>query len=185
MPPQRRIYLLQSDPAWAGVAERLAAEVAGIMGPLLIHMEHIGSTAIPGIHAKPIIDLMPVVASIDGAEPLQEPFEAAGFEWLGERGLPGRRFLRRDDPATGERQVNVHIYAEGNPEIKRHVAFRDYLRAHPDVAREYEAVKLDCAMRNPTDISGYIDCKDATCKQLESAAVAWCRVVSRCRAKLH
>ena len=149
--------------------------MATILGPLLLRVEHIGSTSIPGIHAKPVIDLMPIVRSVEAVDALQGAFEAAGFCWYGEYGLPGRRYLNRDDPRTGERLTNVHIYAQDNPEVERHLAFRDYLRAHPDVAQEYKAVKLACAAQHPTDISGYMDCKDAICKGIESAAVTWHR----------
>jgi GrpB-like predicted nucleotidyltransferase (UPF0157 family) len=175
VPPQRRVYLLPHDPEWAERAEQYGAEVAVILGPLLVRMEHIGSTSIPGIHAKPVIDLMPIVRSVEAVDTLQGAFEAAGFCWYGEYGLPGRRYLNRDDPETGERLTNVHIYAADNPEVERHIAFRDYLRAHPNSARDYEAVKLTCAANHPADISGYMDCKDAMCKQIESDAVAWYR----------
>ena len=177
MPPQRRIYLLPHDPAWAERAEQHAKVVAGILGPLLVHWEHIGSTSIPGIHAKPVIDLLPLVISIEAVDQLQGAFEAAGFYWYGEWGLPGRRYVNRDDPETGDRITNVHIYAQDDPEVERHLAFRDYLRANSEVARDYEAVKLDCAALNPTDIFGYMDCKDAICKRIESDAVAWYRSV--------
>jgi GrpB-like predicted nucleotidyltransferase (UPF0157 family) len=175
VPPQRRVYLLPHDPAWSALAEQYGAEVASIIGPELVRMEHIGSTSIPGLHAKPVIDLMPIVTSVEAVDALQGAFEAAGFCWYGEYGLPGRRYLNRDDPETGDRLTNVHIYAADNPEVERHLAFRDYLRTHPDVAGEYEAVKLVCAAQHPTDIYGYMDCKDMVCKQIESAAVAWFR----------
>jgi GrpB-like predicted nucleotidyltransferase (UPF0157 family) len=175
MPPQRRIYLLPHDPAWAEQATQHANVVTGILGPLLVRWEHIGSTSIAGIHAKPVIDLMPLVTAIEAVDPLQGEFESAGFCWYGEYGLPGRRYVNRDNPETGDRLTNVHIYAVDDPEVERHLAFRDYLRAHLDIAREYEAVKLDCAAKHPTDIYGYMDCKDATCKQIESDAVAWYR----------
>jgi len=177
VPPQHRIYLLPHDPAWAERAEQHARVVSGILGPLLVRWEHIGSTSIPGINAKPVIDLLPLVTSIEAVDPLQGEFEVAGFSWYGEYGLPGRRYVNRDDPETGDRITNVHIYAVDNPEVERHLAFRDYLRAHPGVARDYEAVKINCAELNPNDIFGYMDCKDATCKQIESDAVTWYRSV--------
>jgi GrpB-like predicted nucleotidyltransferase (UPF0157 family) len=175
VPPQRRVCLLPHDPAWAERAERYGEEVAGILGSVLVRMEHIGSTSVPGIHAKPVIDLMPIVRSVAAVDALQGAFEVAGFCWYGEYGLPGRRYLNRDDPDTGDRLTNVHFYAGDNPEVERHLAFRDYLRAHPGRAREYEAVKLACATQHPADIYGYMDCKDPICKAIESAAVTWQR----------
>ena len=183
MPPQRRVYLLPHDPVWVERAAQYGAEVAGIIGPLFVRVEHIGSTSIQGIHAKPVIDLMPIVHSVEAVDALQGAFETAGFGWYGEYGLPGRRYLNRDDPETGDRVTNVHIYAEDNPEVERHLAFRDYLRARSDIAKEYERVKLACAGQHQTDIYGYMDCKDGTCKQIEQDAVVWYRTVRSRSAK--
>jgi GrpB-like predicted nucleotidyltransferase (UPF0157 family) len=176
VPLQRRIYLVPHDPAWAGSASAHMAPVAEILGPRLVEWHHIGSTSIPGIHAKPIIDLLPLVTSVAEVDPLQGEFEAAGYNWYGEYGLPGRRYVNRDDPETGDRVTNVHIYAVDDPDVARHLAFRDYLRAHPDEAAEYSRVKVACAAEHSTDINGYMDCKDATCKRIEAAALVWKRV---------
>jgi GrpB-like predicted nucleotidyltransferase (UPF0157 family) len=178
MPPQRRIYLEAHDPHWSDAAADHAGRVARLLGPLLLTWHHIGSTAIPGICAKPVIDLMPLVTSVAEADTLQEAFEAAGYSWYGEWGLPGRRYVNMDDPETGDRVTNVHIYAGDNPEVERHLAFRDYLRVHPALASEYETVKLECAALYPTDIFGYMDCKDAICKRIEADAVTWYRSVT-------
>jgi len=178
MPPQRRIYLLPHDPAWAEQATQHATVVTGILGPLLTYERAGEGGRVTELVAKPVIDLLPLVSSVEAVDPLQGAFEAAGFCWYGEYGLPGRRYLNRDDPETGERLTNVHIYAADNPEVERHLAFREYVRAHPDVAGEYEAVKLVCAAQHPTDIYGYMDCKDTVCKEIEAAAVAWYRTVA-------
>jgi GrpB-like predicted nucleotidyltransferase (UPF0157 family) len=175
MPPQRRVYLLPHDKRWAEAARDHMAPVAGILGPLLVSWHHIGSTSIPGIHAKPIIDLLPLVTSVAEVDALQPAFEAAGYSWYGEFGLPGRRYVNRDDPETGERVTNIHMYAAQDPEVERHLAFRDYLRSRPDEAAEYSRVKIACAAAHPTDIYGYMDCKDDICKRLEAKAVAWRR----------
>lgn len=167
--------MLPYDPRWSAVAADRAVQIATILGRTMVAWHHIGSTSIPGIQAKPVIDLMPLVASVEAVDALHPEFEAAGYCWYGEFGLPGRRYVNMDDSATGDRVANVHIYAADNPEVERHLAFRDYLRAHTAVARDYEAVKLVCAARYPTDIYGYMDCKDAICKQIERDAVEWYR----------
>jgi GrpB-like predicted nucleotidyltransferase (UPF0157 family) len=176
VPPQRRVYLLPHDPAWADLAREHMAPVAEILGPLLVEWHHIGSTSVPGIYAKPIIDLLPLVTSVAEVDQVQVEFEAAGYNWYGEYGLPGRRYANRDDPETGDRVTNVHIYAVDDPDVARHLAFRDYLREHADEAAEYSRVKVACAAEHPTDINGYMDCKDAICKRIEAAAVAWRRI---------
>jgi GrpB-like predicted nucleotidyltransferase (UPF0157 family) len=169
------VFLLPHDARWSVVATDRAAQVATILGTTMVTWHHIGSTSIRGIHAKPVIDLMPLVTSVDEVDALRAAFEAAGYCWYGEFGLPGRRYVNLDDPESGDRITNVHIYAVGNPEVERHLAFRDYLRAHSAVAKQYELIKLACAAKNQTDIYGYMDCKDATCKQIERQAVEWYR----------
>lgn len=175
MPAQRRVFLEPHDPSWADTATVHAERVARLLGPLLLTWHHIGSTAIPGIHAKPVIDLMPLVRSVEEVDELRTAFEAAGYCWYGEFGLPGRRYVNMDDPATGDRVTNVHIYAADNPEVKRHLAFRDYLRTDSAAAQEYEQIKLACAAAHPTDIYGYMECKEAICKRIEIDAVTWLR----------
>ena len=119
------------------------------LGSNLVRIEHIGSTSIPGLHAKPIIDLLPLVRQIEDVDPLEASLETAGYNWYGEYGLSGRRYLNRDDEAGSTRIANIHIYAINHPEADRHLAFRDYLRAHPDVVAEYAALKQRCAAQNP------------------------------------
>jgi GrpB-like predicted nucleotidyltransferase (UPF0157 family) len=98
--------------------------------------------------------------------------EALGYRWRGEYGLSGRRYCTLTAADTGERRVNFHSYASGDPSIHRHLAFRDYLRASPGLAAEYERLKLDCAIRNAASIDDYCDCKDAWIKRVEGEAVA-------------
>ena len=171
MSRQTSICVMPYDPTWPDRAKRHAEHISEVLGPVLVRWMHIGSTSIPGIHAKPIIDLMPLVTSVEAVDDLRPAIEAAGYDWYGEFGLPGRRYINRDDTTTGQRLTNIHIYAADNPEVERHLAFRDYLRGHPAVAREYEAVKIACAEQNPTDIYGYMDCKDSICKRIEREAV--------------
>ena len=173
MPPaQQRIYVVPHHPAWAAQAVAHAERLAAILGATMVTWHHIGSTSIPGIYAKPIIDLLPLVTSVVEVDGLRERLEAAGYNWYGEYGLPGRRYINLDDAATGDRVANVHIYAANDPDVDRHLAFRDYLRAHREDAEAYSQVKIRCAAANPTDIEGYMDCKDAICKQIEAKAVA-------------
>jgi GrpB-like predicted nucleotidyltransferase (UPF0157 family) len=101
---------------------RLFAEALGL-NLRIVH--HIGSTAIPGIRAKPILDLMPVVRSLAELDKCQGKVKALGYDWWGEFGLPGRRYCTKSDPKAGYRTVQLHCYEAGSTEIKRHLAFRD------------------------------------------------------------
>jgi len=171
MPPPIPVELWPHDPAWAETAGKEAGRLAALLGDDLVAVHHAGSTAIPGIKAKPIVDLLPVVADLAALDRARAGIEALGYRWWGEYGLPGRRYGTLDDPATGRRLVQLHCYADGSPEIARHVAFRDYLRAYPAVARAYEADKERCRALHPADSHAYSDCKGDFIQQLERNAL--------------
>jgi GrpB-like predicted nucleotidyltransferase (UPF0157 family) len=151
-----------------------AARLTGALGDVVAALHHIGSTAIPGIHAKPVIDMLlevPTLASLDARSPVME---SLGYEAMGEFGIPGRRYFRRND-ASGTRTHQVHSFVAGSAEATRHLAFRDYMRAHPDVAREYGALKARLAEEYPDSMDAYMDGKDAFVKLHESLALSWRR----------
>lgn len=152
------------------------ARLRGALGGVLVTVHHIGSTSIPGIMAKPIIDLIPVASGLANLDRAMPRIEALGYECLGEFGLAGRRYCRRNDPVTGKRAYQLHCYAEGSPEIDRHRAFADYLRAHPAIAKEYEAEKVRAAALHPGNTFDYNDAKNDWIKRTEQDALRWWRV---------
>ncbi len=152
-PPPHPVIIAPYDPEWPRQAEREGMRLVAALGANLLRVEHIGSTSVPGLAAKPVIDLMPVVASLEDLD-WQRPLVATlGYEWFGEFGIEGRRFctLTRE----GRRIVHLHAFQQGSPEIARHVAFRDYLRVHPDAARAYEGEKRRAAALHPEDSKAY------------------------------
>ncbi|MCA6108961.1 GrpB family protein [Bradyrhizobium cenepequi] len=173
MPPPIKVELLPHSPGWSHLADAEAQLLAGAFGPNLRTVHHIGSTAIPGIRAKPILDLMPVISNLAGLDECQGKLEALGYDWWGELGLPGRRYCTKSDPKTGRRTVQLHCYEDGSTEITRHLAFRDCLRAHPTLAAEYDRVKVECQRRHPNDSHAYGDCKEAWIRNGEAAALEW------------
>lgn len=144
------------------------------MGGTILAVHHIGSTAIPGIQAKPIIDLLAVVDDLGALDERRAQMEALGYEVMGEFGIPGRRYFRKDN-AAGARTHQIHAFEEGSPQIERHLAFRDFMRAHPGHAREYETLKQQLAALHPLDISSYADGKDAFIRDMDARAAAWRR----------
>lgn len=161
-----QVTLASHDPQWAEMAARECARIAAAVGASVVRVEHIGSTAIPGIEAKPTIDLMPVVRSEADLDGCRAPMEALGYLWRGEFGIAGRRYsvLEKD----GKRLFHVHIFAEGHSNIATQVLFRDYLLAHRDEALAYQAIKREAAAANPWDSLAYNDHKSAwilTCQQ--------------------
>ncbi len=87
--------------------------------------------------------------------------------------MPGRRYCTRSDPQSGQRLVQAHCYLEGSPVITRHPAFRDYPRAHADIAAEYDRVKQGCRDAHPDDSHAYSDCKDGWIKRIEAHGLKW------------
>jgi GrpB-like predicted nucleotidyltransferase (UPF0157 family) len=98
--------------------------------------------------------------------------ESLGYHPMGEFGIPGRRYFRRLTPA-GDRTHHVHAFQQGSPHIPRHLAFRDYLRAHPAVATEYGELKQRLAQAHPQDLEAYMAGKDPFIKQTETKALEW------------
>lgn len=129
---------------------------------------HIGSTAVLGLAEKPIIDLMPVVYNMHQADTLNEEMEQLGYVVKGENGLPGRRYFEK---GGDYRTHHVHLFQIGNQEIIRHLAFRDYLRAHPKEAQRYGQLKKESALQYPNDIAAYIESKMTVVKEIEQLAL--------------
>lgn len=167
----QHIRVVPYSRTWPAEYAREAAAIRKILGKDLAAIHHIGSTAVPGLSAKPIIDILPVVQDITRIERYRAAFEALGYEWMGELGIPGRRYCRK---GGDDRTHQVHIFEEKNRrDIRRHLAVRDYLRTHTDAAQEYGALKERLAALYPEDIAAYCDGKEAFVQQLEQQALSW------------
>jgi GrpB-like predicted nucleotidyltransferase (UPF0157 family) len=171
MPRPFPVILAAYNPDWprhaASHADRLR-----VLGQVLVSVHHIGSTSVPGLAAKPIIDLMPLVRNLAGLDRMRARVEALGYAWHRAYGISGRRYCTLSDEA-GVRAVQLHFFRADSPHAVRHLAFRDYLRAHPDVARAYEVEKRRARELHPGDSHAYGDEKSAWIRRVEAAALAW------------
>jgi GrpB-like predicted nucleotidyltransferase (UPF0157 family) len=173
-PPACRYSFAAWSPHWAVAFEHESARWHSLLGDALLAVHHIGSTAVPGLAAKPIIDLLPVVQNLAAVDELTPQIIAAGYGAWGECGLSGRRYFTRDG-GEGRRLYNIHLYAKHDPAIERHLAFRDYLISHPAFRNDYEALKRAAFAAHPSDIAAYNDAKSAWLREHEQLAVAWNR----------
>lgn len=167
------VVLAPHDPAWSARARFEAERLAVALGPCLIAVHHIGSTAITGIDAKPIVDLLPVVRCLVEFDRATPALASLGYRVWGEYGIAGRRYCTIDGSNDGLREVQAHVFAEESAHIARHLAFRDYMVAHPDQARAYHAEKHRCLALFPFDSHAYSDAKSAWVRAAERRAVAW------------
>ena len=151
------VRLVEYDSQWPSLFAAEASKIRAHLGRLALSLEHIGSTSIPGMCAKPVLDILagrPADASAGG---YIAALARAGYEHRGERGVPGREYFRRGQP----RAYHLHLVEEGGPLWLDYLAFRDYLRGHADAARRFADVKRALAERFSRDRDGYLNAKSA------------------------
>jgi len=171
MPPPIPVFLVPYNPEWPRMAAAHSARLR-VLGSVLVRVHHIGSTSVPGLAAKPIIDLMPLVTNLTDLDRERSRVEALGYSWHGEFGIPERRYCALSDVA-GNRVAQLHFFAADSPHVVRHVAFRDYLRAHPEVASDYEKEKRRARDLHPGDSHAYTDEKAPWIRDAEAKARIW------------
>jgi GrpB-like predicted nucleotidyltransferase (UPF0157 family) len=164
-----KVELVSHDPNWAQAFATEADAIARALSDKVVAIHHIGSTAIPSICAKPVLDLLVEVESLAHVDDGTAALEALGYEAMGEFGIPERRFFRKDD-ARGIRTHHVHVFLAGSSQVTRHLAFRDYLRVHPEDAQRYDALKRALAERHEGDRDAYVLGKDPFIKEIDAKA---------------
>ena len=169
MSHNRTVEIVDYNPGWPALALVESARLANAIGADLIRIEHLGSTSVPGLAAKPVVDLFPVVTSLKALDRRQSAIEELGYLWRGEFGVTGRRFCSRD--IAGVRRF--HCFEDGTEELVRHRIFRDYLRAHPFEARALEDQKRGAAAAHPDDTLAYNGAKSGWILACQLRANAW------------
>jgi len=173
----RTIEVVPHRTEWFAEFEREALLLRSVFGMKLIDIHHVGSTAVPGLSAKPIIDILVVLDETDTVDRFSPAMEALGYRPRGQcldataPGTPGRFYFSKDGDVGRTHQV--HVCALGHRDVAAQLAFRDYLRAHPSEAAAYGELKERVAAKNRHDIVGYMRGKDAFVKAALEAAMAW------------
>jgi GrpB-like predicted nucleotidyltransferase (UPF0157 family) len=168
----KKVEVVPYNPRWRDVFEAEAKHIAVALGENVVAIHHIGSTAIPNIFAKPVIDLLVEVRDITRVIEQSSAMESLGYQVMGEFGIPGRRYFRKDNH-EGIRTHQIHAFEAGSAEVVRHLAFRDYLIAHPEDAQKYSELKRRLAEENSQNMDGYIDGKDGFIKETDQKAAQW------------
>jgi GrpB-like predicted nucleotidyltransferase (UPF0157 family) len=151
------VELVPHRDEWEGLYRSEAERILSACSGRVTVVEHIGSTAIPGLSAKPILDLMPGIARLEDGPPTIPSMETLGYTCRGEHGIPGRLYFEM--VRGGRRVAHAHMFVVGTVDWERHILFRDYLRAHPETARAYGELKMTLAARHRNDRAAYTDAK--------------------------
>jgi GrpB-like predicted nucleotidyltransferase (UPF0157 family) len=157
------------DPEWTNIYKAESLKVTEALRLRSLH--HIGSTAIHGIYAKPIIDMLGEVDDIEKVDALNPRIEKIGYESLGEFGIAGRRYFRKD--VDGVRKFHLHVFEKESDEALRHLRFRDFMNAHPEWARKYSDLKRELARVCEGDMDKYIDGKHGFIKNIHRLSLSF------------
>lgn len=170
---KRKYAFLEYQPEWVDEFEELKVFLQGVFGESALSIEHIGSTSIPGMAAKPVIDVLVTVEDIAG---LSEDHKAAmgrsGYVGAAEYIAPHTYIFWKEDE-QGAKTCNIHICEKGAPKEKQFIAKRDYFRAHPEIAQEYSDLKRQNNQKFPNDYPAYREAKAPFLQEIEQEAYTW------------
>ena len=154
----RNIVVVPYDEKWKLRFEEIAGELSAALGDLAHSIEHVGSTSVPGLAAKPIIDIDVVIEDESKLQAVVDALAKIGYQYEGNLGIPGREAFGYEGK-THLMEHHLYVCPADSPELHRHLSFRDYLRGHPEAVKEYSRIKEEAARLFPHDIDGYINHK--------------------------
>jgi GrpB-like predicted nucleotidyltransferase (UPF0157 family) len=172
--PDRVIYIARYDTDWPARFSNLAAAMREALGDVAVRIDHIGSTSVPGLAAKPIIDMQVSVRSLEPVDPFRIPLESLGYFYRQNNPELTKRYFREP---PGEPRTHIHVRRAGSFSEQYPLLFRDYLRQHPHSASEYENVKRQLAEQYPHDGLAYTNAKDTICWEIIHRADEWAQQV--------
>jgi GrpB-like predicted nucleotidyltransferase (UPF0157 family) len=166
------IVVVDYDARWPALYEQEKAQILKIIGSRIVAIEHVGSTAVPGLGAKPIVDIMAGVCILPDAEGCIEPLKNIGYKYVAEyeASIPERRFFHRGPSDIPNQHFHLHMVERSSNFWKRHILFRDYLRTHPEVAQQYCRLKKELAAKHGADRDAYTEAKTSFIESVVSHA---------------
>ena len=174
--PSLPILIADYDPRWPAMYAEESTRIHAAIGEWLLGIEHVGSTSVPGLAAKPVVDMMPGLRSLGDSPHIVQPLQKLGYQYFPqhENEMPERRYfaLPAGDRHRTRRLFHVHAVETTTEFWRRHLAFRNYLRTHPDVADEYASLKRRLAAEYGSDRVGYTEAKTEFITRIESLALA-------------
>jgi GrpB-like predicted nucleotidyltransferase (UPF0157 family)/predicted RNA-binding protein associated with RNAse of E/G family len=158
---KRSVRIVDYDPRWPAIYAREKDRILRAVANRPVAIEHVGSTAVPGLAAKPIIDIMVAVRKLSAANECIQPLRSIGYEYVPEyeKELPQRRYFRRGPEGVRNRHFHLHMVEHDGDFWKQHLLFRDYLRSHPDAAQQYCKLKKELAAKHASDREAYTEAK--------------------------
>jgi GrpB-like predicted nucleotidyltransferase (UPF0157 family) len=167
------VRIVEYDPGWVDLAAAEIGRIDGALGEVAVRVEHVGSTAVPGLAAKPIVDLLVAVAAIEPRARYVGRLEGLGYLFAPDPEAPDFHFFGK--PEERPRTHHLHVCLAGGEDEVRHLVLRDFLRSHPDEVARYAALKREVAARHPQDRLAYIEGKADYVAALEGRALASAR----------
>ena len=167
---RRVIEVVEYDPEWASQFESERVLLLDTLGKIAVGIFHIGSTSVKGLVAKPIIDILIEVSSLEALDSKAYQMESLNYLVKGENGLAGRRYFQKGGI---QRSHHIHAYKSGDLSLERHIAFRDYLRLNQAVSIEYAKVKVNAANNCDNDSNKYMQSKNRFIQHYEKLALEW------------
>ena len=161
----RNIIVAPYDEKWKQCFEEIASELYTALGELALTIEHVGSTSVPGLAAKPIIDIDVVIENEEKLQAVIDAIAEIGYKHEGNFGISGREAFGYEGK-THLMEHHLYVCPKDSPELRRHLSFRDYLRAHPEAVKEYSRIKEEAARLFPHDIDGYINHKGTVIEKI-------------------
>ena len=166
----RIIEVVNYDPSWKNIFDSEKSVLAKAIGNNAIRIEHIGSTAVPGLVSKPVIDILIEVESLVELDNSSKEIKTIGYLIKGENGISGRRYFQK---GGNQRSHHVHAFQTGDLNLIRHRAFKEYLIAHPIIASEYGKIKTMAILKSDNNINNYMAHKNEFIQKHEKLAVEW------------
>lgn len=167
---KRILEVVNYNPAWKINFNKEQTLLLNIIGSTAISIEHIGSTAIPGLCAKPIIDVLVEVPCLKKLDEQNQHLEALGYLVMGENGMAGRRYFQK---GGNQRTHHVHAFETGDANLIRHRAFKEYLMAHPNALTAYAKIKQQALENCNNEIKRYMALKNDFIQHHEQLALSW------------